>query len=243
MFWRANFCSKRRITQSKFIAIGMLLICLLFYLKFKSLQDSSNAARHQQYQQQPPQQHVQRPHSPRLFALEADATDVLDVHQLPSGEAGLDQDANATMYEALIAAELRKQHAKLGDNGHEVILAGDEARRGAKQMKKIALNEEVSQQLRYNRTLPDVRNPLCQKLEYDMDALPTASVIVIFYNEPYSVLLRTVHSVIANSDARVLKEIILVDDFSDQVSLQGELEYYMRTRLPDLVKIVRLKSR
>lgn len=264
MFWRASFCSTRRITQSKFITGGALLLCLLFYLKFKSLEDSNNAALHHQQQQQqlqphhrqqppPPahanaepqqQRHLQRPHSPRLFAIDADTTDVMAVHQLPSGEStGGDADANATLFEALIAAELRKQRPKLGDDGHEVVLEGEAARRGAAQMKKIALNQEVSEQLRYNRTLPDVRNPLCKRLQYDLEALPTASVIIIFYNEPYSVLLRTVHSVITNSDARVLKEIILVDDFSDQAPLQGELEYYMRTRLPDLVKIVRLKSR
>lgn len=237
MFWRANFCSTRRRAQTKFIALGVLLVCGLFYLKYKSLQDSSNAAaRHQQLGYR---------HTPRLNALVEgpggpDGNNVSTADESGGGGGS----ANASHFERQIAADLRKQQAQLGDDGHEVVLTGEAKKRGAAQMLAIALNEEVSEQLRYNRTLPDVRNPLCQKVEYDPGTLPTVSVVIIFHNEPYSVLLRTVHSVMANSDARVLREIILVDDYSDEERLLGRLDYYVRTRLPaDLVKIVRLKSR
>ena len=54
----------------------------------------------------------------------------------------------------------------------------------------------------------------CLALKYPRH-LPSASVIVIFHNEAWSTLLRTVHTVLARSPPYALKEIILVDDFSD----------------------------
>lgn len=43
-----------------------------------------------------------------------------------------------------------------------------------------------------------------------------ASVIIIFYNELLSVILRTIWSVILQTPAHLLKEIILVDDSSTE---------------------------
>ncbi|EPY88417.1 polypeptide N-acetylgalactosaminyltransferase 11 [Camelus ferus] len=62
----------------------------------------------------------------------------------------------------------------------------------------------------------DVKNHvvLCKDKSYPTD-LPVASVVICFYNEALSALLRTVHSVLDRTPARLLHEIILVDDDSD----------------------------
>lgn len=54
----------------------------------------------------------------------------------------------------------------------------------------------------------------CLSLKYPSN-LPTASVVIIFHNEAWTTLLRTVHTVLARSPPEFLKEIILVDDCSN----------------------------
>lgn len=149
----------------------------------------------------------------------------------------------ASQYEKQILADLAKQEPGLGDNGAAVTLDGAAKEIGEKQLAIIALNEELSEHLSYNRTTPDTRHPACKRKTYATDKMGTTSVIIIFYNEPYSVLVRTVHSVLNTSPPELLKEIILVDDCSTNNELGGKLKYYVETRLPKKVKLLRLKSR
>ncbi|KIH57769.1 glycosyltransferase, group 2 family protein [Ancylostoma duodenale] len=80
----------------------------------------------------------------------------------------------------------------------------------------------------------------CLTEKYHED-LPDTSVIVCFYNEAWSVLLRTVHSVLERSVDKLLKEVILVDDFSDMPHTKEPLARYM-AQFPK-VKILRLEKR
>lgn len=147
--------------------------------------------------------------------------------------------------EGEILRELQMQVPGLGDYGKPVTLQGEAAERGNKDIATLSLNEELSKHLSYNRKPPDPRHDLCKDKEATYENLPTASVIIVFFNEPFSVLMRTVHSVLNTVvvDPNVLNEIILVDDGSDLRELQAKLEYYINTRLPKKVKLLRLPQR
>ena len=149
-------------------------------------------------------------------------------------------------YELEIQKDLLKQKEipKLGEGGKIAHLQDpDDIADGEKQLAKIALNQALSEHISYNRTVPDARHPACRKKSYDVDSLLTTSVIIIFFNEPYSVLVRTVHSVLNTSPKNLLKEIILVDDGSSNADLKHKLDYYVSSRLSDKVKVLRLKNR
>lgn len=161
----------------------------------------------------------------------------------PAHKPDTDTGESYLPYESEILRDLSRQEPGLGDNGEAAYLVGEARIRGEQIYKKIALNEELSEHLSYNRTLADYRHPQCLKQHYSTGDL-TASIVIIFFNEPYSVLLRTVHSSINTCNGNMLKQIILVDDGSTNEELHDKLDYYIRTRFPPgKVIVVRLKNR
>uniref|UniRef100_A0A034W8C3 Polypeptide N-acetylgalactosaminyltransferase n=1 Tax=Bactrocera dorsalis TaxID=27457 RepID=A0A034W8C3_BACDO len=107
--------------------------------------------------------------------------------------------------------------------------------------KKNGFNALLSDMISVNRSLPDIRDQGCQRLKYFAD-LPTVSIIIPFYNEHFSALVRSVHSIINRTPAELIKEIILVDDFSDVSNLKKPLDEYVEENFPK-VEIIRFRKR
>ncbi|KAJ0063809.1 hypothetical protein NL108_006778 [Boleophthalmus pectinirostris] len=107
---------------------------------------------------------------------------------------------------------------------------------------KYGYNAYLSDRISLDRSLPDHRPSQCKTLNYPRD-LPQISLIFIFVDEALSVILRSVHSAVNYTPAHLLKEIILVDDNSEDEQLKAPLEEYVNKRYPGLVKIVRNQKR
>ncbi|KAL3127970.1 ricin domain-containing protein [Cryptosporidium hominis] len=104
-------------------------------------------------------------------------------------------------------------------------------------------NRQLSDFLSLDRVPLEVRDPICRNMIYPIKDLDDASIIITFYNEPLSTLLRSVHSVLNNTPPPLLREIILVNDGSDMIDLVpgGFLDDYIRL-LPK-VRVVHLTER
>ncbi|XP_035825465.1 N-acetylgalactosaminyltransferase 6-like [Aplysia californica] len=78
-----------------------------------------------------------------------------------------------------------------------------------------SFNELNSERISVHRSLPDCKSRECKQVEEDFpEDFPSVSVIIIFHDEAWSVLLRSVHSILSRTPEHLLREIILVDDFS-----------------------------
>lgn len=98
----------------------------------------------------------------------------------------------------------------------------------------------ASDMISLNRSLPDIRNRACKIKKYPLK-LPKTSIVIIFHNEAWSTLLRTVWSVINRSPRSLLSEIILVDDASERDYLGRKLDNYVN-QLPVRTLLTRIAN-
>jgi polypeptide N-acetylgalactosaminyltransferase len=230
--------SLRRTFLPKLVLLAVVLCLCFFYIRnlnnFNAISENKTKTSNNVPQQQ------------RLIQEQDQLQEPENDNQLVNEPETSEQQQAVNKYEKEIQQDLLKQKEipKLGEGGKIAHLQDPEdIAEGEKQLAKIALNQALSEHISYNRTVPDARHPSCRKKSYDVDSLLTTSVIIIFFNEPYSVLVRTVHSVLNTSPKNLLKEIILVDDGSSNVDLKHKLDFYVSTRLGDKVKVIRLKNR
>lgn len=128
----------------------------------------------------------------------------------------------------------------VGQFGQAVVVASHENGEVQKRWNEGHFNVYLSDKIPVDRAIPDTRPQKCTR-NLVHDDLPSTSVIFCFVDEVWSTLLRSVHSVLNRSPPHLLKEIILVDDFSSRDYLKKQLDDYM-SQFPK-VRIIRLRER
>eukprot|EP01053_Blabericola_migrator_P001495 Blabericola_migrator_1__1494@NODE_1396_length_4631_cov_233_530456_g175_i4_p1_GENE_NODE_1396_length_4631_cov_233_530456_g175_i4NODE_1396_length_4631_cov_233_530456_g175_i4_p1_ORF_typecomplete_len643_score139_65Glycos_transf_2/PF00535_26/2_5e20Glyco_tranf_2_3/PF13641_6/1_6e18Glyco_transf_7C/PF02709_14/1_4e16Glyco_tranf_2_2/PF10111_9/1e09Glyco_transf_21/PF13506_6/0_00011Ricin_B_lectin/PF00652_22/2_1Ricin_B_lectin/PF00652_22/24CHGN/PF05679_16/0_15SP_CPropep/PF08999_10/4_3SP_CPropep/PF08999_10/5_3e02 len=100
-----------------------------------------------------------------------------------------------------------------------------------------------------DRTTPDHRPDECKSKSYKDQRIPSTSVVIIFCNEPFETLMRSVHSVLNTAPPEYLEEIVLVDDGSDATHIKpieqggsGQLVDYIKL-LPPKIRLLRTGRR
>ncbi|KAF2894288.1 hypothetical protein ILUMI_11880 [Ignelater luminosus] len=142
----------------------------------------------------------------------------------------IDENDENDEYEIKLRTYESKIIPNLGHNGKEATLKDPEDNElGEKALKSVAMNYVLSDRIPLNRSVGDRRNEGCKKFYYNPTL--TASVVIIFYNEILSAILRTIWSVTLQTPEHLLHEIVLVDDASTAEELKGFLQYYIDTRL------------
>ncbi|XP_055870503.1 polypeptide N-acetylgalactosaminyltransferase 1-like isoform X1 [Biomphalaria glabrata] len=131
-----------------------------------------------------------------------------------------------------------------GERGQPFIfgqadLTREERRQREADFKNHYFDEWVSRKIAVHRSLPDVRSNKCLDRAYG--ELPAASIVINFCNEEWSVLLRTLHSILDRTPGHLLKEIVLIDDFSTSDYLKLPLEVYLQPMTK--VRLIRTTQR
>ncbi|ESO84474.1 hypothetical protein LOTGIDRAFT_196690 [Lottia gigantea] len=105
-------------------------------------------------------------------------------------------------------------------------------------VRRHGFNILVSNKIPPDRTIPDARSPKClSHFSGIPQFLPTTSIIIVFYNEARSALLRTIVSILKRTPEFLLEEILLIDDFSENIEDGSAL-----VNLPK-IKLVRNQNR
>ncbi|KAE9553228.1 hypothetical protein FO519_003578 [Halicephalobus sp. NKZ332] len=95
-----------------------------------------------------------------------------------------------------------------------VINGPEEDERYKKGFRNYVFNALLSDKIGPRRKIPDSRHHLCKDQVYS-EVLPSASIVICYFNELPSVLIRMVNSIIDRTPKELVTEILLVNDCSD----------------------------
>lgn len=129
----------------------------------------------------------------------------------------------------------------VGEGGSAFVPSDDLKELMDQLLKEENYNLLASDRISLHRSLPDSRPEECKNLFYP-EKLPNTSVIIIFHNEAWTTMLRTVWSVLERSPPELINEIILVDDVSTMPYLKRPLDDYIE-RIPFRIKLIRTTER
>ncbi|XP_054979055.1 polypeptide N-acetylgalactosaminyltransferase 5 [Sorex araneus] len=133
-----------------------------------------------------------------------------------------------------------RDHRAPGQFGRPVFVPLGKKKEAERRWKEGNFNVYLSDLIPVDRAIGDTRPAGCAE-QLVHNTLPKTSVIMCFVDEVWSTLLRSVHSVLNRSPPHLIKEILLVDDFSTKEYLKDKLDKYM-SQFPK-VRILRLKER
>ncbi|KAK7871231.1 hypothetical protein R5R35_001093 [Gryllus longicercus] len=139
------------------------------------------------------------------------------------------------------APPVKPQLGMPGERGKAVHIPAHQEALMKEKFKLNQFNLLASDMISLNRSLVDVRLEGCKTKMYPK-LLPTTSIVIVFHNEAWSTLLRTIWSAINRSPRPLLKEIILVDDASEREHLGRQLEEHV-AGLPVPVRVFRTEKR
>uniref|UniRef100_A0A8C3U0B5 Polypeptide N-acetylgalactosaminyltransferase n=1 Tax=Catharus ustulatus TaxID=91951 RepID=A0A8C3U0B5_CATUS len=181
--------------------------------------------------------------------------------QEPVSEKKLEEDKGDTLriierldhLENVIKQHIQEAPPKLEENPAEAFtdsslfahwgqeLSPEQRRLALKQFQYYGYNAYLSDRLPLDRALPDLRPSACRNLTFP-ESLPEVSIVFIFVNEALSVILRSIRSAMDRTPAHLLKEIILVDDNSNNEELKEKLQQHVdevNAHRPGFIKVVR----
>ncbi|XP_077348071.1 polypeptide N-acetylgalactosaminyltransferase 12 [Lithobates pipiens] len=153
----------------------------------------------------------------------------LEKHVIPRQEGAIQNELSDEQLKRPVYEKPPLDSNALGEFGRAVNLNldGDEKKLEEESINKHQINIYLSDKISLHRRLEERWNPLCATVKYGYQKLPKTSVIIAFYNEAWSTLLRTVHSVLETSPDILLEDIILVDDYSEKEHLKERLQEYV----------------